>query len=138
MRCSSHCTQGFSRSNCITTSNIQWLTQARFLIACPNSKKILIACPKVKKIFVCDHKFHTPPNSTSKAYPFSQLVEDLRRAFPSLGPRKKIFAPTLLHLKSSFPGSTSKTKRWSLRLTLRPPSLNWTKYTKDKISVGPK
>ena len=38
----------------------------------------------------------------------------------------------------SYSWLTSKTKRWNLRLTLRPPSLNKTRNTKDVISTCPK
>ena len=34
-----------------------------------------------------------PPHTTSRAHSFQQLVKDLRRTFPSLGPHKKVLNP---------------------------------------------
>ena len=51
----------------------------------------------------------------------------LIKRFPSLGTRKNFFAPTLSHIKSLFPGSTSEATRWNLRL-------NW-RYSPDVIGL---
>ena len=64
---------------------------------------------KTKKVFTLDQLATT--NSTHPHSPLprhilsSQLAENLRRTFPSLGPLKKILPPpaTFLHPKSSFP-----------------------------------
>ena len=126
--------QDLAKAICITTSNIHWSPQARYLIACPNFKL------QSQKIFRLRPQISHTPKPISKEHPFLTACgrEDLRRTFPSLRTRKKIFTLNLFHIKYLFPGSTSNTKRWSLSLTLHPASLNWTRYTEDEISVGPK
>ena len=87
--------------------------------------------------FACDHKFQTPPHLTAKAHPFLTVCgRSNEKNFPSLETRKKTFAPTLLHIKSLLPGPTSETTRWNLRLTRRPQSSNYTKYTKMRSQLA--
>ena len=95
-----------------------------FLLLAPTSNY------KVKQFFACDHKFQG-----TSFFNNSQKIKG--EPFHSWGHARKSLHSTS-HIKSSCPGSTSETKRWNLRLTLLPPSLNLNRYTKNVILPGPK
>ena len=131
MRFSSHRAPGFGQSNLHHHKQYSLIATSKISHCLPQ-----LQITKSTKFSPATTNSTQPYTPLPRNILFQKLAGNLGKPFlsrKSLGPLKKIFATTLWHIKYSFTGSKSETKRWSLRLTLRPPSLNWNRDTKDQI-----